>query len=686
MPSASCSSFSTAVLKGGDVWVRFADPDQSWVVLVGTGSYSRPDLPGLPAVVNNLSDFRAVLTDPQLGGLHPEHCIVIPDPSALPALGVELARVANQTKDTLIVYYAGHGLLDDRGGLFLALRDTDPDHVAFTALPFAWVREAIADSPARNRILILDCCFSGRAIEAMATSSALVSGQIEIAGAYTLTSAPANEPARAPADARHTAFTAELLNILQCGIENDHEGLSLGEIYLELRRAHLARGLPSPQQRTTATVDRFALVRNAVHVGGQLSGQPGIELALRSASVSSGLDGTLLPAQDAVSLAPTPTPASAPPWAAGVAAWRAGDLEGARRIMSHAVESAAGSHASASASITLGLLYRDGYRDLDTSETLLARAIGSDDAELAALARLHFGCVAELRGNTRGAADEYRQAIGGPDADCAALAAARLGWLLADEDRTGEAEQAFRAGRDRGGSRVEAWIALGLADTLVRSGRSGEAADMYEEALASDDGKARAFAALGARRLCLESELMAEAAEYARSVAENPAVTSLWPVVLADEKPSTPEGRIYAISKWLTWLRSGDGEYACLADRANPGQVILFENPGSMSMSVLVVPRALPRRRRGEAKEIFRELAIMGFEIEDREDDPLASDTESWTINAQDKTDHDLAVLSEEIMTSLLIGRPDFTLKVDFEPTITHDPQPRPPLPDLLPR
>ena len=35
--------------------------------------------------------------------------------------------------------------------------------------------------------------------------------------------------------------------------------------------------------------------------------------------------------------------------------------------MSHAVESAAGSHASASASITLGLLYRDGYRDLDTS-------------------------------------------------------------------------------------------------------------------------------------------------------------------------------------------------------------------------------------------------------------------------------------------------------------------------------
>jgi tetratricopeptide (TPR) repeat protein len=332
------------------------------------------------------------------------------------------------------------------------------------------------------------------------------------------------------------------------------------------------------------------------------------------------------------------------------------------------------------------LLYRDGYQDLDTAAPLLARAIDSDDAQLAALARLHCGCVAELRGNTRGAADEYRQVIDGPDADCAALAAARLGWLLADEGDTGEAERAFRSGLDRGGSRAEAWLALGLADILMRSGRSGEAAGLYEEALASDDGMARAFAALGARRLCLESELMAEAAEYARSVAENPAATSLWPAVLADEKPSTPEGRIYAISKWLTWLRSENGEYACLADQANPRQVILFENPDSLSMSVILVPRALPRWRRGEAKEILRELATMGFMSEDSRGGPLADDTESWTMNAQDKTDHDLAVLSDEIMTSLLTGRPNFTLKVDFEPAITQDPQPIPPLPDLLPR
>lgn len=90
-------------------------------MLFGTASYTGSDLPGLPAVANNLNDLRGALTHPGLGGLRPEHCVVMTDPSRLPALGMELARVARQAEDTLIVYYAGHGLLDDSGALFLAL-------------------------------------------------------------------------------------------------------------------------------------------------------------------------------------------------------------------------------------------------------------------------------------------------------------------------------------------------------------------------------------------------------------------------------------------------------------------------------------------------------------------------------------------------------------------------------------
>ncbi|MDX6389270.1 MAG: hypothetical protein QOJ73_333 [Streptosporangiaceae bacterium] len=665
--------------------MRFAQPDQSWAVIIGTASYICSDLPGLPSVANNLTAFRDVLTDPQLGGLHPDHCAVIPDPSALPALGVELARVARLAEDTLIVYYAGHGLLDDHGALFLALQETDPDHVVYTALPLAWIKQAVSDSPARSRILILDCCFSGRAIEAMASPSALVSGQIEIAGAYTLTSAPANEPARAPAGARYTAFTAELLNILRNGLENGTEGLSLGDVYLELKRAHLARGLPPPQQRNTATVDRLGIVRNMAYQCATLLGPsgptPDVPPALWPPPPSSDE-----PAAPSVGGILERDHAPAPLWASGLAAWRAGDLDGADQLIRHAIESATDDHAIWAASIVLGLLRRDGHRDLEAAEALLERAIDCDDAQLAALGRLHRGCVLELRGDTCGAERDYRQLIiDTPVMDCAAFAAVRLGWLLTDKGCDEEAEQTFRAGRKLGDSPAKVWLTLGLGNILMESGRSDEAADMFEEVLASENGSAKAFAALGARQACLGGGLTIEAAEYARLIAQNPDATPLWPVVLSDERPSTPDGRIYAMSKWLTWLRSGVGESICLTGKSSRQQFILFENQDAFTMSVCVVPRALPRRLRGNAKELSRQLAIMGFELQDEDESPLDGDTEFWVMNVADKTDDELAAMSNDILMGSLVGRCEFILEVEPAPAITCSPQPRPPLPDLLP-
>jgi len=75
----------------------------------------------------------------------------------------------------------------------------------------------------------------------------------------------------------------------------------------------------------------------------------------------------------------------------------------------------------------------------------------------------------------------------------------------------------------------------------------------------------------------------------------------------------------------------------------------------------------------------------MGFEIEAREEGELPHDTESWIMNIQDKNDLTLATLSEEILADLLIGRPDFVLEVESEPVPESCPQPRPPMPDLLP-
>ena len=664
--------------------MRFADPEQSWAILIGTASHASRSLSGLPAVVNNLADFRSVLTDPRLGGLRPEQCVVVPDPPAPPALGVQLAHLAQRAADTLIVYYTGHGLLDDRGDLFLALTDTDPGHVAYTALPLAWVRQAFADSPARNRILILDCCFSGRAIEAMASPSALVSGQIEIAGGFTLASTPANEPGHAPAGERHTAFTAELLHILRSGIDNRSEGLALGEIFLELKRAHLARGLPQPQRRVTATADRLALVRNARFPGAASSGSASSDAAAPALVPSA--QARTMPRQAEPADLPARVPVPEPPWMAGIAAWRAGDLAAAERSLGEVAETGAGSAAEA-ACIVLGLIRRDAFKDLDAARRHLTRALLTDDPRLAALAHLHRGVVFELQGNMHEAREDYTRVLDAPDANCAALAAGRLGWLRIDTGSADEGAQVFQAGRQLGPTPARAWLDLGLADVLLHRGLPQEAARLFTEAATSGDARARGHSALGLRQICLQDGLMAEAADQARSIADNPAAVSLWPIVLSDEKPATSEGRIYAMSRWLTWFRSSVCEYVCFTSRAGPGQAIVFEKEERLTMAVLVAPRGLPRRRRGQLSGISDDLAAMGFNLESAPGEGLADETQSWLMDAEGHIDHALAVLADEILTIWLIGRPSFTLNVEFEPEISPRLlQPRPPLPELLPQ
>jgi GTPase SAR1 family protein len=246
--------------------VRLPDPQKSHAVLIGTSAYESAELTDLPAVRNNLDDLFAVLTDPSLGGIPPERCVLIHDPSEVRPLYTNLRTYARAAEDTLLVYFAGHGLTGDHNELYLGLADTDLDELSVSAFPFNEVRKAFAVSPAANRIVILDCCFSGRAIQDMSNVDGTILGQIGIEGTYVLTSAPANAVALAPTGATHTAFTGELINLLQAGVRGGPELLTFNMIYRQLLSTTRTRRLPEPRQRGTGTVDLLALARNRAFV------------------------------------------------------------------------------------------------------------------------------------------------------------------------------------------------------------------------------------------------------------------------------------------------------------------------------------------------------------------------------------------------------------------------------------
>lgn len=226
-------------------------------MLIGAGHFPEsPELVDLPAVRENLTGLWHRLTNETTGVLTAGHCQITDPMASVAELGRAIGRAAAEASDLLLIYYAGHGLLDDRGRLYLAVSQTLASAPKYSALGVDLLREDVGNSGAAARVLVLDCCFSGRAIEVMGDEQGLVRGQLAVAGTYTLTSTTANAPAYSLAGHRYTAFTGALLAAL-----DNPKPLSLDEIYRKVAEDLQARGLPRPQQRTTNTAGELALVR-----------------------------------------------------------------------------------------------------------------------------------------------------------------------------------------------------------------------------------------------------------------------------------------------------------------------------------------------------------------------------------------------------------------------------------------
>ncbi|ALG12116.1 caspase family protein [Kibdelosporangium phytohabitans] len=242
---------------------RLPDPVRSRAVLIGAATYADPELHDLPSVRNNVADLAAILTSGHGTGLPTEHCTVLE--AEFESLGDKVEQAAAAAEDLLLVYYAGHGLVDSRSRLQLALPSTRVASLLWTALPFDTIRETLSCAKARNRVVILDCCYSGRAIGHM--SGPALGGQLDVDGTYTLTATARNQPALAPPGAAHTAFTGELIKLLAQGDPEGDDLVTLGHVYHRLRQVMRSRGLPEPERCGTRTADLLALAPNAAKSG-----------------------------------------------------------------------------------------------------------------------------------------------------------------------------------------------------------------------------------------------------------------------------------------------------------------------------------------------------------------------------------------------------------------------------------
>ncbi|MEU2733190.1 caspase family protein [Streptomyces griseoviridis] len=248
--------------------MRLPDSKKSRVVLIGSSRYGSTELPDVPAIENNLSTLFDTFTGQSTGFIAPENCTILLNPEDQASVGELVASASEEAEDLLLIYYAGHGLLSAaRHELFLSTTNTAPgSRLPFTGVDYSHIRDACMESRARTRVVILDCCYSGRAIAGALSSSESDStffNQIQVAGTYVLAASPGHGVAKARPGQRFTAFTGELLRILREGIPGAENLLTLNSIYKHLQYTLRASGNPIPQQQITENADVMALARNA---------------------------------------------------------------------------------------------------------------------------------------------------------------------------------------------------------------------------------------------------------------------------------------------------------------------------------------------------------------------------------------------------------------------------------------
>jgi len=243
-------------------------------LLIGVSRFDDPSLPHLNAPPSDVQALADVLADPARGAFD---SVVTSLDDDLLTIRDKLSALLDERRprDTVLLYYSGHGINTGGNQLFLATGTTRQDRPRARSLPASEIRDMMASSRAGQLIVVLDCCHSGAFIEGAKGEAAPVSAGTFSAGdgaegEYVLMACNALQVALdggAQGDAGAlglSRFTQWLVQGLLTGeAAPARPAITLDDLYVYLcRRARDAGSVMTPQRFVARSAGELVIAGN----------------------------------------------------------------------------------------------------------------------------------------------------------------------------------------------------------------------------------------------------------------------------------------------------------------------------------------------------------------------------------------------------------------------------------------
>lgn len=226
-----------------------------------------PGLAPLSGPENDVSAMREVLASPTAGGFA-ETTVLANEPAQDVRVALNQALRTAGRDDTLLIYYSGHGKLDYRGRLCLAMTDTRLDVLEATSVRVNDIKDFLDVSPCKQVALILDCCYSGAVGKAFARGG--VDEQLQVtaegSGISILTASSENETAMEREQDGLGVFTRQMIDAIRSGdADQDGDGvITLDELYEYVSARVRHEGRQHPQKWNLQMQGRLVVAHSGV--------------------------------------------------------------------------------------------------------------------------------------------------------------------------------------------------------------------------------------------------------------------------------------------------------------------------------------------------------------------------------------------------------------------------------------